>query len=379
MSAVTITQVSSKADLRRFLTMPAALYADDPNWVHPLLMERIDHLNPAKNPFLDGIDIAYFLAWRDSRCVGRISAQHDRLHLERHQDATGHFGFFESEDDPEVVAALLGAAEAWLRQRGLVRLTGPFSVSINDESGLLVDGFDTPPNMMMGHHRRYYGPRLEEQGLVPLKDLLSYDFDLQAPWPPGARRMLDRLRRVSGLTVRSIDMKRLDEELELLRDIFNDAWAENWGFVPFTSAQMRHLGKSIKPLITADWIIIAELDGEPCAMVVTIPDLNEAIRDLNGRLLPFGWAKLLWRIKVKGISTGRMPLMGVRRRFHGSVKGAALAFAVIEAAKKFHASQGKQHGELSWVLDDNRPMRDIIEAIGGVPNKTYRVYEKALA
>lgn len=379
MSAVTITQVASKGDLRRFLTMPAALYADDPNWVHPLVMERLDHLNAAKNPFLDGIDIAYFLAWRDGRCVGRISAQHDRPHLERHRDATGHFGFFESEDDPETVAALLRTVEAWLRERGLRRLTGPFSVSINDESGLLVDGFDTPPNMMMGHHRRYYGPRLEEQGLVPIKDLICYDFNLQAEWTPKAKRMLDRMRKLPGLRTRSIDFKNLDAELELLRDIFNDAWSNNWGFVPFTAAQMRYLGKSIKPLISPDWIVIAELDGEPVAMVVTLPDLNEAIRDLNGRLLPFGWAKLLWRLKVKGISTGRMPLMGVRRRFHDSPKGAALALSVIEAAHDYHAAQGRQHGELSWVLADNRRMRDIIETIGGVPNKTYRIYEKALA
>ncbi|MFO1036929.1 MAG: dATP pyrophosphohydrolase [Geminicoccaceae bacterium] len=379
MSAVTITQVASKGDLRHFLTMPAALYADDPNWVHPLVMERMDHLNAAKNPFLDGIDIAYFLAWRDGRCVGRISAQHDRPHLERHKDATGHFGFFEAEDDAEVVATLLHTVEAWLRERGLRRLTGPFSVSINDESGLLIDGFDTPPNMMMGHHRRYYGPRLEEQGLVPIKDLICYDFDLQADWPPKAKRMLDRMRKLPGLRVRRIDFKNLDAELELLRDIFNDAWANNWGFVPFTAAQMRYLGRSIKPLISPDWISIAELDGEPVAMVVTLPDLNEAIRDLNGRLLPFGWAKLLWRLKVKGVSTGRMPLMGVRRRFHDSPKGAALALSVIEAARDFHAAQGRKHGELSWVLADNRRMRDIIEAVGGVPNKTYRVYEKAIA
>ncbi|HMR32504.1 MAG TPA: dATP pyrophosphohydrolase [Geminicoccaceae bacterium] len=374
-----IEPVESRSALKRFLDMPAPLYADDPHWVRPLLVERMEHLDPGKNPALRHMQVAYWTALRGDRPVGRISAQVNAAHLECHRDATGQFGFIEGEDDAELFASLLGTAEAWLKGRGMRRVTGPFSLSINDESGLLVDGFDRPPSMMMGHHRPYYAARLEQAGYVKAKDLIAYDFDIAADWPAAARRMMARLARNAEVRIRPVDMRRYGEELELMRQIFNDAWADNWGFIPWNPEEVQALGRNIRMLVSADNLAIGEVDGEPAAMVVALPNINEAIGDLGGRLLLFGLPKLLWRLKVKGLRSGRMPLLGVRRRYHGTAKGAALALGVIEAMRDRGKANGFVSAELSWILEDNRPIRDMIELVGGKPYKTYRVYEKALA
>ncbi|HEX6112851.1 MAG TPA: hypothetical protein VFZ10_11105 [Geminicoccaceae bacterium] len=378
-TSLRIEAVEDRRALKRFLGMPARLYAGDPHWVAPLMFERLEHLNPKKNPYFEHAEVAYWLALRGERPVGRISAQVDRLHLERHRDATGQFGFLEAEDDPEVFAALFEAAETWLGRRGMRRATGPFSLSINDESGLLIDGFETPPYMMMGHGPRYYGPRVEQQGYRTAKNLVAYAFDVTAAPPPRARRMLDRLSRGAGLSYRPLDMRRFDHELQTVVDIFNDAWSDNWSFVPMTPAEVQYMGKSLKPILRSEYVWIGELDDQPAAMTVTLPNLNEAIRDLGGRLLPFGWAKLLWRLKVAGTRTARMPLMGVRKKYQGTPRGAALALGVIEAVRSWHAAHGAKEAELSWVLEDNRPTHEIIEMVGGRLYKTYRIYEKSLA
>jgi hypothetical protein len=371
--------VEGRAALRRFIAMPAPLYVTDPCWVRPLTLERLDHLSPRKNPALARMEVAYWLALRGDRPVGRISAQINRAHLEHHRDETGQFGFLEAEDDPEAFAILLDAAEAWLKERGMRRVTGPFSLSINDESGLLVSGFDRPPSLMMGHHRPYYAARIEALGYRKAMDLIAYDFDVAADWPPAAARVIARLARYKDIRIRPIDMRRYLDELDTMRDIFNDAWAGNWGFVPWTRAEIEALGRNVRPLVTAGNFAIGEVDGEPAAMVVTLPNINEAIADLGGRLLPFGIVKLLWRLKVRGVRSGRMPLMGVRRRFQGTPKGAALALGVIAAACEHGKRIGVASAELSWVLEDNEPVRDIIELVGGRPYKSYRVYEKWLA
>ncbi|MCE3249306.1 MAG: N-acetyltransferase [Geminicoccaceae bacterium] len=378
-TSLLIQAVEDRGTLKRFLSMPARLYAGDPLWVAPLMFERLEHLNPRKNPYFEHAEVAYWLALRGERPVGRISAQVDRLHLELHQDATGQFGFLEAEDDSEVFAALFEAAETWLGHRGMRRAIGPFSLSVNDESGLLIDGFETPPYMMMGHVPRYYGPRVEQQGYRTAKDLVAYVFDVAAPPPPRARRVLDRLSRGAGLSYRPLDMRRFDDELQAIVDIFNDAWSDNWSFVPMTPAEVRYMGKNLKPILRSEYVWIGEVDGEAAAMTVTLPNVNEAIRDLGGRLLPFGWAKLLWRLKVAGTRTARMPLMGVRRKYQGTPRGAALALGVIEAVRSWHAAHGAKEAELSWVLEDNRPTHEIIQMVGGRPYKTYRVYEKSLA
>ena len=377
-AALSIEEVSGPAALRSFLEMPAPLYRNDPNWIPPLIFERRLHLDPRKNPFFRQAEVAYWLARRDGRPAGRISAQVNQVHLARYRDATGHFGFLEAEDDPEVFHLLLGTAEDWLRRRSMKRILGPFTLSINDESGLLVDGFDRPPYLMMNHAAPYYAAHLEAQGYEKAKDLIAYlcaaDFEL----PRAARALLAKAERDSGLRVRGVDMRRFREEIATVVDIFNDAWSENWGFLPFSEAEVGYMAENLKPILAPGAVAIAEVEGEPAAMAVTLPNVNEAIRDLGGRLLPFGWLKLLWRLKVRGTRGVRMPLMGVRRRFHGTTLGGALGLMVIESVRQYHRERGVTEGELSWILEDNTPTRHLIEMFGGRAYKTYRIYEKAL-
>lgn len=374
-----IHRVDGRGDLKRFVRVPWSLYRDDANWVPPLMAERMGHLNRKTNPYFAGAEAAFWIAVRGGRAVGRISAQVNRAHLERYGDATGHFGFLEGTDEGEVFQALTGTAEAWLRERGMARVLGPFSLSINDESGLLVDGFDTPPSLMMGHARPYYARRLEEQGYRKAKDLIAYAYDPQSPMPRGAAAMAERVREAPGISLRCLDKSRYDADLAAILDIFNDAWSENWGFLPMTPADVRHAARELKPLITEDLVAIAEVDGVPVAMAVALLNLNEAIADLDGSLLPFGWARLLWRLKTGKVRTARVALMGVRRDYHATPLGAALAFAVIGEIRKAGLHRGLTHGELSWVLEDNKPMDRMIAAVGGRPYKTYRIYEKGLS
>ncbi len=373
-----IVPISSSRDMREFIRLPHAIYADDPHWVPPLDLERKEHLS-RKNPFFGHGEAQLFLARRNGRTVGRISAQVNRLHLERYDDATGFFGFLEAVEDEAVFRALFEAAEDWLRERGMKRVRGPFSYSINEESGLLVEGFDHPPVIMMGHARPWYGPMVEACGYGKVMDLIAYILRGLKPMPEAAMKLLERLKEKGRLTVRPLNRKRLREELDLIMDIFNDAWANNWGYIPFTEAEIRKLGDDLNMIVDERDVWIASLDGEPAAMVVTLPDINEWIRDFGGRLLPFNWAKLIRRMKFGGPpKTVRMPLMGVRRKYHGKATGSALALAVIDAARDYHSGRGVQQGELSWILETNRPTRKLIETLGGEPYKTYRVYEKAL-
>ncbi|SLN76218.1 hypothetical protein [Oceanibacterium hippocampi] len=376
---ITVERVEGKAAMKEFLTFVGRIFANDPNWVAPLLFERFDHLNPIRNPFFANAEVAYWIARRDGRPVGRISAQVNRAHLERHRDATGQFGFLDAIDDAAVFGALIETAETWLRARDIKRVTGPFTLSINDESGLLVDGFDSPPYMMMGHAFPYYAERLEECGYHKAVDLLAYLYDFQAEIPPRVQKLLDNPAKRSSLSFRPMNMKRFDEEIATIVEIFNDAWQDNWGFVPFNDAELAYLGKSLRPIVSADFVAIGEVNGKPASMAVTLPNLNEAIRDLGGRLLPFGWARLLWRLKVRGTDTVRLPLMGVKREYHNTATGGALAYGVIERIRKHHTAIGTRHAELSWILESNGPMRAMIELLGTHVHKRYRVYEKALA
>ncbi len=376
--SIVLEKVEGRSGLKRFLEVPRTIYADDPNWVPPLLFERLEHLAPAKNPYFARAEAAYWTARRGARPVGRISAQVNRAHLERYNDDTGHFGFLEGADDPAVFHALTAAAESWLRGHGLSRVSGPFSLSINDESGLLVEGFESPPYLMMGHARPYYARHLEACGYEKAVDLIAYLYDLAQEPPATVAKAIARLASEPGVRVRRLDMGRYREEIAAVVDIFNDAWADNWCFVPLSPPEVAFLAKNIRPLITPGHVAIAEVAGEPAAMAVTLPNVNEAIADLGGRLLPFGWAKLLWRLKVKGTATARLPLMGVRRRYQNGPLGAALALGVIDAVRRHHAAQGTKWGELSWVLEENRRVRRIIEMLGATPYKTYRMYEKEL-
>lgn len=373
---LSVTAVDGGAALDHFIRVPFKVFASDPAWIPPLIVERRMHLSPSHNPFFRHARWQAFIAWRGSTPVGRISAQVDALHLDRYADATGFFGMLDAEDRGDTFAALFAAAEQWLREQGMRRVRGPFSLSINEETGLLVEGFDTPPVFMMGHARPYYATRIEAQGYRKAVDMFAYKIAADfAPSPVMARLVAATARRV---TVRPLDRKRFAAEIALLRDIFNDAWAENWGFVPFTAEEFHELGNNLRFLVDPGLIRIAEVDGEPAAFIVVIPNVNEAIRGLDGRLAPLGWAKLLWRLKVRHPATARVPLMGVRRKYQRTRLGPALAFLVIAAAQPRTLALGVKDVELSWILEDNAGMRSIIESIGGHAYKRYRVYERRL-
>jgi hypothetical protein len=301
----------------------------------------------------------------------------DELHLERYQDATGFFGLLEGEDDAEVFHALLKTAETWLRDQGMRHVIGPFNLSINQECGLLVEGFDTPPSIMMGHARPYYARRLEEMGYSKEQDMLAYHLDANFSLSAAMHAVIARAGE--QLSVRPMRRSHFREELEILRDIFEDAWSKNWGFVPFTAAEFKHLGDSLKLLVEDEYVQIAEVDGVPAAMIVGMPNVNEVIRDLNGRLFPFGWLKVLWRLKVRYPKSARVALMGVRQRYQDSLLGAALAFTIIDAVRPPGVKRGIKDVELSWILEDNVRMRHMIEALGGVAYKRYRIFGKELA
>jgi len=377
-SAVSVRPVAGKRDLRTFIEVPFSLYQDDPNWVPPLIVERLDHLNMAKNPFFEHGEAELFLAFRDGQCVGRISASICRLHLERHKDNTGFFGFLEAIDDRSVFEALFSAAEGWLKSKGMGQSRGPFSFSINDESGLLIEGFDTPPSLFMGHAPKYYRGHVEALGYAKAKDLIAYDYDGSNGLTRIPGMILKRANRNNEITVRPLNMKELDSELALIIDIFNDAWCDNWGFVPLTPAEIDEFARNLKNLVREEYIAIAYYRGEPAAMAVTLPNINAAIADLNGRLLPFGWLKLLWRLKIRPPASTRLPLMGVRKHLQNKAVGSGLSIQVFESVRKYHVGRGTPHSEFSWVLEDNMGIRKMIESLGAVAYKTYRVYERPL-
>jgi GNAT superfamily N-acetyltransferase len=375
--SLVVRPVAESKDIDAFLAVPFPIYAKDKNWVAPLFLERKEHLDPRKNPYFLHADVQLFLAERDGKPIGRISAQIDRLRLERYRDATGQFGFLEAPDDPAVFAALLGAAEQWLASRGIKRAQGPFSFSINDETGLLIDGFDRPPAMMMNHALPYHARHLEAAGFTKAKDVIAYDYDAREPMPRAMAAMIERAK-ASGLRIRPFSKRNLDRDLAIIIDIFNDAWSKNWGFTPMTREEVAALGKNLKMLVKDEYIPIAEINGEPVAMAVSLPDINRWIAGLDGRLIPFGWLKLIGHL-FRPPEAVRIPLMGVRKKHHGTPLGAALALGVIDAIRTYHTSRGTYRAELSWILEDNWPMRRIIEQLGAVPYKNYRVYEKSLA
>lgn len=371
---IELVPVQSGSELRRFIALPDRLSRDDAAYVAPLHQEQRELLSQRRNPYFRHAEAQYWLARRDGRDVGRISAQLDRQLAE----PVGHFGMLAAEDDPAVFAALLGAAEAWHRARGIGRLSGPYNLSINEALGVLVRGFDTPPMLLMGHDPPYVGARLEEQGYAPEKDLLAYLYDTATDLPAPIRHMLDR-RLPGRLSVRPLDLSRYREEVKAISEVFNDAWADNWGFVPLNEAETEQLARQMRHLLNERLVWFAEFDGQPIGFIVGLPNLNEAIRDLGGRLLPFGWARLLWRLKVAGVRSARVPLMGLRRSFSRGLLGSQVPFLLIDAVRREGLRLGVRSVELSWILEDNEPMVRINEVMGGIAYKTYRIYARMLA
>jgi hypothetical protein len=367
-----IQPVEAPTDMRRFIRVPFRIQGDDPAWIPPLLVERRQALDRGRNPYFQHAEVAFWIARRDGRDVGRISAQIDRLA----EPGTGFFGLLTAVDDGAVFASLLGRAEEWLRERGIRRIFGPFNLSINQEAGLLVDGFEAAPMLLMGHDPPYASRHLEALGYGKAKDLHAFIGDVERRQPLLAKQLARELPE--GVVLRPLRMSDYHGEILTLTDIFNDAWRHNWGFVPFTPGEVDYLARQMRPLIEERLVWFTEVDGVAAAFAVCLPNLNEAIRDLGGRLLPFGWARLLWRLKGRGVRSARLPLMGVRRAYASTLLGSRLAFMLIGAIHRECAALGIKAIEVSWVLEDNAPIIRIIEALGGRRYKTYRLYEKAL-
>ncbi len=378
-SDIAVSPVETKADLKAFIALPRRLYGGQKGYIAHLNSERDEAFSPKKNPLFQHVEVQFFLARRAGKVVGRIAAQIDRAYLERYADSTGHFGCLVGENDPAIFSALFGAAEAWLKGKGMKRATGPFSLSVNEEVGLLVWGFDSRSVLLVPWDPPYAGPRVEGCGYRKVKDVYSYDYDVQnAPETIGAK-LLARAGLADRVKVRTINMKMFDAEVRTLVGIFNDAWSDNWGFVPFTQAEINHASKAFGPVIIPDLVVFVEVDDEAAAFIVALANLNEAIEEFNGRLDPINLVKLLWRLKIAGVGSTRVPLMGVKKKFRNHpLLGAGLAMMAIDQLRQNGKRLGKTTAELGWILEDNKATNNIIRSVGGVHYKTHRIYEKAL-
>jgi len=378
-SDIVVSPVDGKADLKAFIDLPKRLLAGHKGYIPHLDSERRDAFSPRKNPLFRHVDVQFFLARRAGRVVGRITAQIDHAYLERYGDSTGHFGCLVAEDDPAIFTALFAAAEDWLRGKGMKRVTGPFSLSVNEEVGLLVWGFDSRSVLLTPYDPPYAGARVEGCGYVKIKDVFSYDYDVQNAPETIGKKLMERAGMAGRVKVRSADIKQFDAEVRTLVGIFNDAWSDNWGFVPFTQAEIDHAAKAFGPVIVPELAVFVEVDGEAVAFIVALTNLNEAVRDFGGSLAPLNLVKLVWRMKVAGVKSTRVPLMGVKKRYRNHpLMGAGLAMMAIDQLRQNGKRLGKASAELGWILEDNGPTNKIIRSVGGVHYKTHRLYEKVL-
>jgi GNAT superfamily N-acetyltransferase len=375
----TVRRVASKADRNRFVDFAWEVYKDDPAWVPPLKDEVHGLLDPKKNPWFEHARAELWLAERDGRIVGRISAQVDELVQDHMGQGTGQWGMFEALGG-EAAAALIATAEEWLRAQGMTRALGPISLSIWDEPGLEIEGFSQPPTVMMGHHKPEYQGWIDAAGYRKAKDLLTYEVDIEHWDDPMIDRLIAMGERNSKIHIRRVDKSRFNEEARVILNLLNDAWSTNWGYVPLTEAEIAYAGKKLKPIIYEDLVRIAEYDGEPVAFMITLPDINEMIADLNGKLFPFGWAKLLWRLRNPRTRRARVPLMGVAKKLHGTRLASQLAFMLIEFTRRDCVGKfGIKVGEFGWILEDNKGMLSIAQLPGATVNHRYRIFEKALS
>jgi hypothetical protein len=375
---VTIRPVATKADRRAFVDFAWEAYKDDPAWIPPLKDEVHGLLDPKKNPWFAHGRAALWLALRGERVVGRISAQVDDLVQVHMAAGLGQWGMFDALDG-EAAALLIATAEEWLRGQKMNSMLAPISISIWDEPGLLIEGFEQPPMVMMGHHRAAYRAWIEAAGYAKAKDLVTYDLDIDKEQPKLIDRMVAAVERNPRIRIRNVDKAQFARDSAIILNLLNDAWSDNWGFVPLTDAEIAYAGKKLKPIIFEDLVRIAELDGEPVAFMICIPDINEMTADLDGRLFPFGFVKLLWRLRNPRVKRVRVPLMGVTKRLHGTRLAGQIAYTLIEYIRRACVEHyGVKHGEFGWVLEDNQGMMSIAELPGATINHVYRVFQKGL-
>ena len=356
--------------------MPWRLYRRNPNWVPPLLRLQHELFSPKHNPFFEHADVQLFLARRDGHVAGRISAQIDHEQNRYHNERTGFFGFFECENDTAVASALLNSAEIWQRDRGMERIRGPLNFSVSGEVGFLVEGFDSPPQILMPYTNAYYLDLVEAASYAKVQDLYAWRWESQ-PVPEGPARMVRQLRSRPEVRVRIADMKHFDDEVRTILQLYNDEWSENWGFVPATEAEARQMSRDLKFIADPHLVSFVEIDGKAAAFALAVPNLNDAIRDLDGRLFPLGFVKLLWRLKVRRPRNGRLLLLGVRKEFR-TRRYAGLAYLLCDEIYRRAGQRGYEWAEFSWTLEDNHLINSLITKVGCRHYKTYRIYEKPL-
>jgi hypothetical protein len=375
--AVELRQVSDKRTLKDFLNVVDVIYADDPHWVRPLDMDVRGRLDKKENPFYEHGDADAWVAYKDGVPVGRISASIDNSHLERYEDGAGYFGFFDTIDDQEVADSLLLEAEKWCKAKGSTVCRGPFSLCINEELGCLIEGFDAPPTIMMGHHRRYQGDLIANGGYGKLKDFLAWRYDF-TKFHPRALRGHQQIAELPEVTSRVVNMKDFDQEVRLIMDIYNDAWSDNWGFVPLTNAELDKMAKDLKMIMVPEITRIAYIDGEPAGVALGVPNINEVVKSMGGSLNPVSLVKMLWWLKVSKPKSGRLIILGIRKKFRKVRRYAGLSAFLYVEMHKAGAKLGMTSAELGWTLEDNSAVNVGIKLMGGKIHKKYRVYEKAL-
>ena len=368
--SVRVDSVDGRRDLHRFVTFPWQVYRGDPHWVPPLIGDTKKMLT--RHPFLDHADVDYYLAREEGETVGRIAYINNHLHNEVHEEKTAFFGFFEVLDHAEAASALMLQVQERARRDGMTRLRGPANFSSNEEWGLLVDGFDSSPCVMMTYNPARYAETLEHLGFVKAKDLVAYYLDDPEP-PERVIRLAERMAERKGVTVRPLDMKRFEEDVRKVREVYNRAWEKNWGFVPMTEAEITHMAKDLKPVVKPEIVLIAEKGEEPIGFSLALPDFNHALRHANGRLFPFGLLKILWHSRK--IDMLRVLTLGLVPEYRRTGIDQLLYLRLFQGGRKL----GIVRGEFSWILEDNQAIRQALEKLGSRVYKTYRIYEKKIA
>ena len=371
-SPLVVAPVETRADLRCFVDLPWAIYRDDPHWVPPLKRDVRAAFDPEKHPFHRHSEAQPFLARRGTEVVGRICAIRNRNHERLHEEAVGFFGWFECVDDQDVAAALFDAAAGWLRERGLTAMRGPTSFSTNETTGLLVDGDEGPPALLLAHNPPWYPALVEGCGLRKAKDLYAWHI-VEGNWPEHMFRAEKIVARRYGTRVRTMDMSKFDEELLLIRRLYNAAWEKNWGFVPMTDAEMDHMAAELKPIIDPSLALFAETpEGEVIGFALALPDFNQVLHKLNGRLTPLGIVKAL--VYKRRINSLRVLILGLLEEWRGKGIDAVLYLAIFRNG----TAAGMHEADMSWILEDNHKMNAALERLGGRIYRTYRLYEAPL-
>lgn len=378
MGSVSIRPVRTRRELKRFVKVPFRLHRDHPQWVAPLIFERMEFLNREKNPYFEHAEAEYFIAERDGEPVGRITAQLDRNWDETQGGSDAMFGFFETVDDAAVTAALLETAGEWAGERGRDRILGPMDFTTNDEVGILIEGFGLRPLILENWHPPYYKELIEGAGFAKAMDLLMWELqfgDLKEgeSFDPAIHAAAEKALRDEGVTIRNIEIGNLANEMRAFSEVYNEAWGKNWGFVPATDAEIEFHAKLLKQVLNEDWAYVAEKDGEAIGAALTLPDVNQVMAKLNGRLLPFGWLKFL--LGKRKIDQLRVLALGVKHAYRHTGVAAGLYLKHLETAARPGTIEG---GEMGWILETNGPMNRAMEGMGGKVVKKYRVYEKHL-